>query len=86
MSAYDDLSAFKLYAVDIGLLRRLALLDPIAFNEGNRLFTEFKGALSENFVLQSLVDKYEAIPRYWTSGGQKLILLFNAVMILFQSK
>ena len=70
MSAYDDLSAFKLYAVDIGLLRRLALLDPIAFNEGNRLFTEFKGALSENFVLQSLVDKYEAIPRYWTSGGR----------------
>ena len=70
LSAYDDLSAFKLYAVDIGLLRRLALLDPIAFNEGNRLFTEFKGALSENFVLQSLVDKYEAIPRYWTSGGQ----------------
>ncbi|MBU4450108.1 MAG: ATP-binding protein [Actinobacteria bacterium] len=70
MSAYDDLSAFKLYAVDIGLLRRLALLDPIAFNEGNRLFTEFKGALTENFVLQSLVDIYEAIPRYWTSGGQ----------------
>ncbi|MEI7615959.1 MAG: DUF4143 domain-containing protein, partial [Actinomycetota bacterium] len=70
LSAYDDLSAFKLYAVDIGLLRRLALLDPVAFNEGNRLFTEFKGALSENFVLQSLVCKYEAIPRYWTSGGQ----------------
>ena len=70
LSVYDDLSAFKLYAVDIGLLRRLALLDPVAFNEGNRLFTEFKGALSENFVLQSLVCKYEAIPRYWTSGGQ----------------
>ncbi len=70
MSAYDDLTAFKIYAVDTGLLRRLALLDPIAFNEGNRLFNEFKGALTENFVLQSLADKYEAIPRYWTSGGQ----------------
>ena len=70
MAAYDDLTAFKLYTVDTGLLRRLALLDPIAFNEGIRLFTEFKGALTENFILQGLVDKYEAIPRYWTSGGQ----------------
>ena len=70
LSAYDDLTAFKLYTVDTGLLRRLALLDPIAFNEGIRLFTEFKGALTENFILQGLVDKYEAIPRYWTSGGQ----------------
>lgn len=70
LSAYDDLTAFKLYAVDVGLLRRLALLDPVAFNEGSRLFTEFKGALTENFVLQGLATLYEATPRYWTSGGQ----------------
>lgn len=70
MSAYDDLSAFKLYTVDIGLLRRLSLLDPIAFKEGNRLFTEFKGALTENFVLQGLVNNYEVTPRYWTSDGR----------------
>lgn len=70
MSAYDDLSAFKLYIVDIGLLRRLSLLDPIAFKEGNRLFTEFKGALTENFVLQGLINKYETIPRYWISDGK----------------
>lgn len=70
ISAYDDLTAFKLYTVDVGLLRRLSLLDPIAFNEGARLFTEFKGSLTENFVLQGLVNKYEVMPRYWTSGGQ----------------
>lgn len=70
LSAYDDLTAFKLYTADTGLLRRLALLDPIAFNEGIRLFIEFKGALTENFVLQGLVGKYEAMPRYWASGGQ----------------
>lgn len=34
--------------------------------EGNRLFTEFKGALSENFVLQTLVTQFEVVPRYWT--------------------
>ncbi len=70
ISAYDDSTAFKLYSVDVGLLRRLSLLDPIAFSEGTRLFTEFKGTLTENFILQGLVNKYEAIPRYWTSGGQ----------------
>lgn len=66
LSAYDDLSAFKIYLTDVGLLRRLALLSPSAFAEGNRLFAEFKGALSENFVLQSLVRQFEALPRYWT--------------------
>jgi len=69
VSAYDDLSAFKLYVVDVGLLRRLAFLDPVSFNEGNRLFSEFKGALSENYILQSLVAQYEVSPRYWSSGS-----------------
>jgi uncharacterized protein len=65
ISAYNDLTAFKLYLVDVGLLRRLALLAPSAFSEGNRLFTEFKGALSENYVLQALQNQFEATPRYW---------------------
>jgi predicted AAA+ superfamily ATPase len=64
LAAYDDLTAFKVYLVDVGLLRRLALLAPSAFAEGNRLFTEFKGALTENFVLQSLQTQFEAAPRY----------------------
>lgn len=59
IAAYDDLSAFKLYLVDVGLLRRLAQLAPTAFGEGNRLFTEFKGALTENFVLQTLITQFE---------------------------
>ena len=70
LSAYDDLSAFKLYLIDVGLLRRLSFLDPIAIREGNRLFMEFKGALSENFVLQHLIANFEGTPRYWTSGSQ----------------
>lgn len=69
VSAYDDLSAFKIYLVDVGLLRRLAQLAPTAFGEGNRLFTEFKGALSENYVLQSLVTQFEAAPRYWSQAN-----------------
>lgn len=69
VSAYDDLSAFKIYLVDVGLLRRLAMLAPTAFGEGNRLFTEFKGALSENYVLQTLVTQFEVMPRYWSQAN-----------------
>ncbi len=69
VSAYDDLSAFKIYLADVGLLRRLAQLSPTAFGEGARLFTEFKGALTENYVLQSLVAQFEVLPRYWSQSN-----------------
>lgn len=65
LSAYDDLSAFKIYMGDVGLLRKHSKLATSAFAEQNRLFTEFKGALTENFVLQSLLRQLEVIPRYW---------------------
>lgn len=66
IAAYDDVSAFKIYLADVGLLRRLAQLAPTAFKEGNRLFTEFKGALTENYVLQALLTQFEVTPRYWS--------------------
>lgn len=69
IAAYDDLSAFKLYLVDVGLLRRLAQLAPTAFGDGNRLFTEFKGALTENYVLQTLTTQFEVVPRYWSQAN-----------------
>lgn len=69
IAAYDDVSAFKIYLADVGLLRRLALLAPTAFGEGNRLFTEFKGALSENYVLEAISPHFEAVPRYWSQSN-----------------
>ena len=71
ISAYDDLSAFKIYMADIGILRRLSLLSVSAFAEGNRLFVEFKGALTENYVLQALQNQFEATPRYWTTENPR---------------
>lgn len=68
LAAYDDLAAFKIYLVDVGLLNRLSLLSPSAFGEGNRLFTEFKGALTENYILQSLIPQFEVTPRYWSDN------------------
>lgn len=69
VAAYDDVSAFKIYLADTGILRRLSLLSPAAFAEGNRLLTEFKGALTENYVLQSLKNQFEVTPRYWSESN-----------------
>jgi len=68
LPAYDDISSFKIYACDVGLLRRLSGLSPAAFGEGSRLFTEFKGSLSENYILQALDRQLDVLPRYWTDG------------------
>ncbi len=52
--SYNDLSAFKIYLNDVGLLRKMTDLDSKIVVEGNKLFEEFKGALTENYVIQTL--------------------------------
>lgn len=66
LSAYEDLDAFKIYMGDVGLLRRHAHLASSAFAEENRLFEEFKGALTENYVMQSLQHVQDGRLYYWT--------------------
>ena len=68
-TTYD---ALKVYAVDVGILRRLSYLPVTAFAENNRLFTEFKGALTENYVHQSLKRGFEVAPRYWTDASHEV--------------
>jgi len=70
LPAYDDVTAFKIYLSDIGLLRRLAKLSPEIVISGSPFYTEFRGATSENAVLQSLVTQFETLPRYWSSEGK----------------
>ncbi len=52
--SYNDISAFKIYLNDVGLLRKMTDLDSKVIIEKNRLFEEFKGALTENYILQML--------------------------------
>ena len=66
LSSYEDLSAFKIFMVDVGLLRKHSHLAFSAFTEKNRLFTEFKGALTENFVAQGILRHFEVNPYYWS--------------------
>lgn len=69
LSAYRRSNAFKLYLNDVGLLCRKFRLSPQTVLEGNRIFTDFKGVLAENYVLQSLVRQFGGSPCYWTSGN-----------------
>ncbi len=71
LSAYEDVGAFKLYACDTGLLRRLAKLPVDAILGEVSGYKEFKGAMAENAVLQSLVSmSADLFPYYWTSESQ----------------
>ena len=54
LKAYEDLKAFKLFVVDVGLLGCMAGLRQGTLLDGNDLFTEFKGALTEQYVCQQL--------------------------------
>ena len=70
LKSYEDLSIFKVYCLDIGLLRVLAEMDAEIYLSDNPGFKEFKGALAENYVLQSLVTQGVNCSRYWSSGNK----------------
>ncbi len=70
LRAHADLSKFKLYMLDVGLLVRMSDLDPKAYMTGSKLFTEFKGALTENYVAQCLTATHEKALHYWESNGK----------------
>ena len=65
--AYQDNNAFKLFIVDVGLLGAMSYLDAKTLLVGNDVFTEFKGALMEQFVMQELVAKGIEYIGYWTN-------------------
>ncbi len=68
LSAYTDLSAFKLFVSDVGLLSAMSHLDAKILLEGSKLFEEFKGALAEQYVLQQLLAYEQDLDvHYWTN-------------------
>lgn len=71
LKAYQDMKAFKLYALDVGLLGAMAGLDEKALLEGDVLFTHFKGALSEQYVMQQFISAGHRNLFYWSNeSGQ----------------
>jgi len=69
VAAYDDLAAFKLYAVDVGVLRRLAKLDAASVANFEQIAAEFRGGLIENYALEALLPQLDAAPRYWSESN-----------------
>ncbi|MCH5239688.1 MAG: ATP-binding protein [Muribaculaceae bacterium] len=64
LSAYKDLSIFKIYCNDIGLLGAMSGLNSKTIVVGNEIFTEFKGAMTEQFVFQQLIQGNKLY--YWS--------------------
>jgi predicted AAA+ superfamily ATPase len=67
LSAYQDFSAFKLFLHDVGLLGAMAGLNAQTIIEGNAIFTDFKGALTEQYVMQQLRLNSNNYIGYWTN-------------------
>jgi len=67
LKAYEDLKAFKLFLVDVGLLGCMVRLNQTVLLDGNELFKEFKGALTEQYVLQQLKTLKGVEAYYWTN-------------------
>lgn len=74
LKAYEDLKAFKLFLVDVGLLSCMVRLNPGTLLDGNSLFKKFKGALTEQYVLQQLKTCKKIATYYWTNyrGGAEI--------------
>ena len=70
LSAYCDPSFFKLYYPDIGLLGAMSRLPPDSILYDDERYREFKGGMTENYVLTELTASTEGVPFYWRSGNK----------------
>ncbi len=71
ISAYADLKAFKVFLLDVGLLRAMSKISPKVILDGSKIFEEFKGALTEQYVCQELQNFSEVLETnyYWSSSA-----------------
>jgi len=71
LKAYEELNTFKLFMLDIGLLGAFTDLDARTLLEGNTVFTEFKGSLTEQYVYQQLRTMNDLPVYYWSAGNAR---------------
>jgi hypothetical protein len=76
LQSYTDTKAFKLYILDIGLLNAMGNVNEKILLESSKMFTEFKGSITEQFVLQELISK-GIIPYYWSENTAELDFLIE---------
>lgn len=76
LSIYEDLAAFKLYPLDVGLLGAMVAVDPVSVLIENTVFTEYKGGMTESFVLQQMKSNGIAPIYYHNTDNSRLELDF----------
>lgn len=90
LKAYEDRSAFKLFLVDVGLLAAMGNIEARTLLEGNAIFTEFKGALTEQFVFQQLNSANDYVIYYWSaersSAEIDFMVQYNSLIVPIEVK
>ncbi len=71
LAAYEDFSAFKIFMSDIGLMGAMSNLPAQSLISGNALFTGFKGALTEQYVMQQLKNNSRLSIYYWSADNSR---------------
>lgn len=71
LKAYMELDTFKMFLLDVGLLAAMGDLSEKVILEGSRIFTEFKGALTEQYVLQQLVSELGVTAYYYSTPNSR---------------
>lgn len=71
LAAYEDFAAFKIFMSDIGLMGAMSKLPPQSLINGNALFTDFKGALTEQYVMQQLKTSSKLSVYYWSADSSR---------------
>ena len=71
LAAYEDFSAFKMFLSDIGLMGAMSKVSANSLLNGNALFSDFKGALTEQYVLQELKNDQTLSVYYWSAENSR---------------
>lgn len=66
LKGFEDIDSFKLYLLDIGLMGAMSGLSATTITQGNDLFLQYKGALTEQFVMQEMQTLNSLEIHYWT--------------------
>ena len=76
LKVYEDFNAFKLFVLDVGLLGAMVNLDISALNESDRVLEEYKGSMTEQFVMQEIQSLRRSKPYYWSLPNSQAELDF----------
>lgn len=90
LKSYEEYGAFKLFIVDVGLLGAMSDIDARTLLDGNRIFEEFKGSLTEQYVLQQLISMEDLAVYYWSAEGSSaeidFLVQLNGLVIPIEVK